>query len=179
MKPSPKGSRGPSSSSVAALPNAHPQSEVRKHKKHKKRQQQQQQQQQGMDGGGRGTGSKASSSSAHTVDDDGDDMDDIFGGLSAAKQAKREREEQKRQADAAAAVEAAKRERAQSRKQKNMVYDPVFGEAYDLDRVIDPMNAKVHRFDNQSGLNVFKAHDLGLGRGGDTPLCPFDCNCCF
>ena len=20
---------------------------------------------------------------------------------------------------------------------------------------------------------------LGLGRGGDTPLCPFDCQCCF
>ena len=35
------------------------------------------------------------------------------------------------------------------------------------------------RFDQPSGLNVYKAHALGLGRGGGTPLCPFDCDCCF
>lgn len=57
--------------------------------------------------------------------------------------------------------------------------DPVFGEEYDLDAAIDPQNARVHRYDSASGLRVFKAHALGLGRGGGTPLCPFDCKCCF
>ena len=47
------------------------------------------------------------------------------------------------------------------------------------DRVIDPQNAKVHRHDAATGLRVFKAHALGLGQGGGTPLCPFDCKCCY
>ena len=33
--------------------------------------------------------------------------------------------------------------------------------------------------DQTSGYNVYKAHALGLGRGGGTPLCPFDCKCCY
>ena len=33
--------------------------------------------------------------------------------------------------------------------------------------------------DQTSGYNVYKAHALGLGRGGDTSLCPFDCKCCY
>ena len=53
------------------------------------------------------------------------------------------------------------------------------GEEYDPDRMLDPMKARVHRFDNTSGLNVYKAHALALGHGGGTRLCPFDCNCCF
>ncbi|KAF8807547.1 DUF1764-domain-containing protein [Phlegmacium glaucopus] len=32
----------------------------------------------------------------------------------------------------------------------------------------------------EEGWTVYKEHELGLsGEGGDTPLCPFDCNCCF
>ncbi|KAG0330268.1 hypothetical protein BG004_002143 [Podila humilis] len=29
------------------------------------------------------------------------------------------------------------------------------------------------------GLRLFDIHDLGIGKGGDTDLCPFDCECCF
>jgi membrane protein involved in colicin uptake len=107
-------------------------------------------------------------------------LDDIFGGL-APKKKQRDAERLMREAaDAAAAAEeaAAARKRAKKAKRERIV-DPVFGEAYDLDSAIDPQNASVHRFDSASGLRVYKAHALGLGRGGGTPLCPFDCKCCF
>ena len=109
-----------------------------------------------------------------------DDIDDIFDGFSAAKQLKAQRalEKQRLQEEQeAAAAKAAKQREAQAR--KSMVRDPVFGEMYDASRPIDPMSARVHRFDSTSGLNVYKAHALGLGHGGNTRLCPFDCSCCF
>jgi len=32
----------------------------------------------------------------------------------------------------------------------------------------------------EEGWNVYKEDELGIsGAGGDTPLCPFDCDCCF
>jgi len=32
----------------------------------------------------------------------------------------------------------------------------------------------------EEGWSVYKEAELGLNdEGGDTPLCPFDCNCCF
>ena len=108
------------------------------------------------------------------------EMDDIFGGLSSAKRDARARAEV-----AAAAAEAAAREKAAARdagaraSARQLVRDPIFGEEYDPARQLDPMRARVYRFDRKSGLNVYKAHDLGLGHGGGTPLCPFDCQCCF
>ena len=133
------------------------------------------------EGGGASKAAKARAGSA--------ELDDIFGALGA-----------KRKAAAAAVAEAAAAAACAAAarggggiaggggKKKKMKgepggssreIDPVFGEDYDLDRAIDPQNAKVHRHDAASGLRVFKAHDLGLGRGGGTPLCPFDCKCCF
>jgi hypothetical protein len=40
---------------------------------------------------------------------------------------------------------------------------------------------RVHRFDQESGLPVYKYYDLRMGEPGSgfTPLCPFDCHCCF
>lgn len=29
------------------------------------------------------------------------------------------------------------------------------------------------------GYKIYHIDDLGMGKGGDTPLCPFDCQCCF
>lgn len=109
-------------------------------------------------------------------DDDGETLDDIFGGLAgarAARDAKRQAAEAER-ARSEAAVAAAARQKPPT----ELVRDPIFGEVYESERV-DPQNARVHRHDQESGLRVFKAHALGLGRGGGTRLCPFDCNCCF
>ena len=39
--------------------------------------------------------------------------------------------------------------------------------------------APLERIDKESGLPVYKAHLLKVGEGGGTPLCPFDCDCCF
>ena len=93
----------------------------------------------------------------------------------------RERAAEAAVADAEAAALAAEQEEKE-RKQRGQMRrerDPIFGEEYDPDAPINPMKARVHRFDNPSGLNVYKAHALGLGLGGGTALCPFDCDCCF
>jgi Eukaryotic protein of unknown function (DUF1764) len=29
------------------------------------------------------------------------------------------------------------------------------------------------------GYKIYKLEELGVGKGGDTDLCPFDCECCF
>ena len=106
-----------------------------------------------------------------------EDLDDIFAGLAGKREAVREAA---RAAEAAAAVPEAPRDDARGKRRRGRFErDNVFGEEYDPSVAIDPQNARVHRFDNPSGLRVFKAHALGLGRGGGTPLCPFDCTCCF
>ena len=109
--------------------------------------------------------------------DDDETLDDIFGGLAnarATRDAKRQAAEEAERARSEAEAAAAARRKPPS----ELVRDPIFGEVYEADHV-DPQNAKVHRHDRESGLRVFKAHALGLGRGGGTRLCPFDCNCCF
>lgn len=43
-----------------------------------------------------------------------------------------------------------------------------------------PGSPKVHRFDESSGLPVYKFYDLGMKQDdGGTKNCPFDCWCCF
>lgn len=49
---------------------------------------------------------------------------------------------------------------------------------YAQSKVLNP-EAPLERIDRESGLPVYKAHLLKVGQGGGTPLCPFDCNCCF
>ncbi|KAF8578227.1 DUF1764-domain-containing protein [Ramaria rubella] len=36
------------------------------------------------------------------------------------------------------------------------------------------------RLQTEEGFSIYKEGELGIGdQGGDTPLCPFDCDCCF
>jgi hypothetical protein len=49
---------------------------------------------------------------------------------------------------------------------------------YNAIKIVNP-EAPLERIDPESGLPVYKAHLLKVGEGGGTPLCPFDCNCCF
>ncbi len=45
--------------------------------------------------------------------------------------------------------------------------------------VPNQLEAPLERIDLESGYPVYKAHLLGVGGGGGSPLCPFDCFCCF
>ncbi|KIM67173.1 hypothetical protein SCLCIDRAFT_1210667 [Scleroderma citrinum Foug A] len=37
-----------------------------------------------------------------------------------------------------------------------------------------------HRSKTEEGYVIYREDELGISNeGGDTPLCPFDCNCCF
>lgn len=49
---------------------------------------------------------------------------------------------------------------------------------YRPSQIVNP-EAPLERIDPASGLPVYKAHILKVGEGGGTPLCPFDCACCF
>ena len=31
----------------------------------------------------------------------------------------------------------------------------------------------------QDGLRIYNTEELGIGKGGETDQCPFDCDCCF
>lgn len=44
--------------------------------------------------------------------------------------------------------------------------------------IVSP-EAPLERIDKATGLPVYKAHLLKVGEGGGTPLCPYDCDCCF
>ena len=43
-----------------------------------------------------------------------------------------------------------------------------------LAKLVDPI-----RYDAETGLKIYREDQLNLGKGGNTPLCPFDCDCCF
>jgi hypothetical protein len=52
------------------------------------------------------------------------------------------------------------------------------GKDYDW---VEGHEAKPVRFDSEAGMKVYKAAALGVSKpgSGTTPLCPFDCDCCF
>jgi hypothetical protein len=107
------------------------------------------------------------------------EIDNLFGELSNNKK--------KRAQEDAAAAEAAETEKSRKRSKAHTMMksmDAAQDASYGLVRselgphIISP-DAPVHRFDRSSGLPVYKAHLLKVGEGGGTPLCPFDCDCCF
>ena len=49
---------------------------------------------------------------------------------------------------------------------------------YRPSQIVNP-EAPLERIDPATGLPVYKAHILKVGEGGGTPLCPFECACCF
>ncbi|KAI5991643.1 hypothetical protein EDD15DRAFT_2276598 [Pisolithus albus] len=49
----------------------------------------------------------------------------------------------------------------------------------DNDRFRDSRGTSSRRKTDE-GYSIYKEDELGIGNsGGDTPLCPFDCSCCF
>lgn len=42
------------------------------------------------------------------------------------------------------------------------------------------LSVRACRVDPETGLPIYTIAQLKIGQGkGDTPLCPFDCDCCF
>ena len=111
----------------------------------------------------------AAAPAAADADDDGETLDDIFGGLANARHrdAKRQAAEEAERARS----ERRRRRRRRAKPPSELVRDPIFGEVYEA----DPSTRRtpsVRRHDRESGLRVFKAHALGLGRGGGSAALP-------
>ncbi|KZT55810.1 DUF1764-domain-containing protein [Calocera cornea HHB12733] len=48
------------------------------------------------------------------------------------------------------------------------------------ERAFRDSRGKEPRRKTEEGWNIYKEDELGMTKaGGDTPLCPFDCDCCF
>jgi len=48
------------------------------------------------------------------------------------------------------------------------------------ERAFRDSRGKEPRKKTEEGWNIYKEDELGIaGAGGNTPLCPFDCDCCF
>jgi hypothetical protein len=90
------------------------------------------------------------------------DIDDLFQQLKTSKK-------QKQEQDVLQAKVLKQEETRKASKQKLKA---------SLPRIVNP-EAPIERIDKESGYPVYKAHLLKVGEGGGTPLCPFDCNCCF
>ncbi len=88
-------------------------------------------------------------------------MDDLFGGLAQKKQVRK---------DAAAKVKAAaKAKKAMEKRAAKEARAQRGGGAG---------AGGPDRFDDD-GLPIYSTASLGIGQGGGTPDCPFDCTCCF
>lgn len=95
-----------------------------------------------------------------------DDIEDIFGKLKTNKEARMAAEKQSEEEKASLQMlldRAAKRSANNSVaiRQSNVKKDP-------------------NRRYTEDGFPIYTTEELGLStKGGDTPLCPFDCECCF
>ncbi|CAG8535213.1 12512_t:CDS:2 [Acaulospora morrowiae] len=47
----------------------------------------------------------------------------------------------------------------------------------DDDGFSDSRGTKIRK-STEDGFAIYNANELNIGNGGDTPLCPFDCDCC-
>lgn len=88
-------------------------------------------------------------------------VDELFQFATKKKRDKKEQEEKKAE---------------QAKLQKRL--DKLKAKEFDPSNTTEP---QVHRWDAESGLPVYKYYDLGMAKPGSgmSPLCPFDCDCCF
>ncbi|KAJ7786104.1 hypothetical protein B0H16DRAFT_1489166 [Mycena metata] len=62
---------------------------------------------------------------------------------------------------------------------KPKVDKPIPADNDDTERFKDSRGSGPRR-KTEEGWSIYKEDELGIGdEGGDTPLCPFDCQCCF
>jgi hypothetical protein len=112
------------------------------------------------------SGSMKEKSSAGSVKEDAKLIDDLF---SKAIKKKRQHEE--------AAKEAHEEEEVREKRYKEAALEA----KRSVDIASGNPDPQVHRWDKESGLPVYKYYHLRMGEAGSgyTPLCPFDCSCCF
>ena len=92
----------------------------------------------------------------------------------------KEAKEKKVQNDEKREKEAAKEARKE-KKRKQMEFEAINsmkavngGRIVSREWTLDPIG-----YDEESGLKVYRVDQLNIGKGGNTPLCPFDCDCCY
>ena len=103
------------------------------------------------------------------------EIDDLFAG---AKQAKK-REKEESMGEKAEEI-LANKPKKKTKKEPELEHDLPHGLIKsNVARAIINPEAPVERIDKETGYKVYKAHLLKVGEGGGTPLCPFDCDCCF
>ena len=100
---------------------------------------------------------------------DTSEVEDLFNALAKSKK--------KKKAEAEADAKRQKSEQEKERKEKKRSL-AVKEEVLSFSDIISP-DPPIHRWDKESGLPVYKCAALKTEDGGGTPLCPFDCNCCF
>lgn len=101
-------------------------------------------------------------------------IDDLFGPVLKKSSKKTKVEEEQPSSDVEDSMEKIKRPKHRSSSETTY---GVMKTTHGGD-IVNP-EAPLERIDAESGLPVYKAHLLKVGEGGGTPLCPFDCNCCF
>ncbi|KAG9392148.1 Protein of unknown function DUF1764 eukaryotic [Carpediemonas membranifera] len=69
------------------------------------------------------------------------------------------------------------REEKQKKEEKKIIDKEKKKEALEILTGVTAEDKK--RRETEEGYKIYSFDELKLGRGGDTPLCPFDCDCCF
>ena len=121
---------------------------------------------------------KSGSDFEKAADNGAAEVDELFGKLNKRKKEKREEEEKEYREE-----EERRLRRKTERKELKMlaargINNDQVGTITSSGEIISP-NPPIHRWDRASGLPVYKCKALKTEDGGGTPLCPFDCNCCF
>uniref|UniRef100_A0A6S8BGP4 DUF1764 domain-containing protein n=1 Tax=Aplanochytrium stocchinoi TaxID=215587 RepID=A0A6S8BGP4_9STRA len=78
---------------------------------------------------------------------------------------------------------AKKKEKLQLEKEKQELLAKQRRQSFKAERkkanVFRNQDPKPVKYDAKEGLNIYTMESLGIGKGGYTKDCPFDCNCCF
>lgn len=98
-------------------------------------------------------------------------IEDLFGELKRAKKEKQQQQIKQIEEDR-------KSIKSESREGKQQSDKKASNRLKFLRTILSP-EAPIERIDKETGYPVYKAHLLKVGEGGGTPLCPFDCDCCF
>ena len=105
----------------------------------------------------------------------GNEIDDIFSSMKKNKQV----EQEPAPAVTARSKGTAGTKTKESNERLSRAMDSSHGLIKSKHQSIISPEAPLERIDKATGLPVYKAHLLKVGEGGGTPLCPYDCDCCF